>query len=68
MTIVMINDRVPAGIRLLEHIGKYPQAAYVVPTDEDDALFDDDELISLEEFKHNMEELARMRLGLNLTL
>ena len=67
MTTVMINDSVPAGIRLLEYIGKYPQAAYVVHTD-NDASFDDEELISLEEFKANMEELALTRLGLNLTL
>ena len=68
MTTVMINDRTPAGTLLLKHIGKYPQAAYVVYDDNDTSLSDDDELISLEEFKKNMEELAHTRLGLNLTL
>ena len=70
MTTVMINDRIPAGIQLLEHIGKFPQVAYVLCDDNDTSLLvdDDEELISLEEFKKNMEELALIRLGLNLTL
>ena len=66
MTTVLINDRTSAGVGLLEYIGKYPQAAYVVHHDNE--ADDDNELISLEEFKKNMEELAFTRLGLNLTL
>jgi len=69
MTTVLIDDKSLAGSKLLEYVKRHPHVAQVV--DECNATplpVPEDELISLEEFKTYMEELAHERLGLKLTL
>ena len=69
MTTVMINDRTPAGMRLLEHIGKYPHVAKIVDNDNGAFLpYPEDELISHEQFKEHFEKRLFERLGLKIEL
>ena len=68
MTTVIIDEQLPAGILLLEHIKRHPQVAQVVVDDHTPLPFPAEELVSLEDFKLHMETLAHSRLGLTLTL
>ena len=70
MTNVTINEQLPDGIRMLEYIRMFPHIAQISEYDADNTPlpYSDDELVSLEEFKANMEELALRRLGLKLSL
>jgi hypothetical protein len=69
MTAVMINDRLPAGVRLLKYIRLNPDIAHIVGDDDMTPLpYSEDDLVSLEDFKMHIEELAQSRLGLNLKL
>ena len=65
----MINDMSQTGVRLLEHIKLYPEVAQIVdPADQMPLPIHEDDLVSLNEFKAHIEELAFTQLGLNLTL
>ena len=69
MTTVLIDGKSVAGNRLLEYIKHCSSFAQIVDECDSTPLpVPEDELISLEEFKTYMEELAYERFGLNLTL
>jgi hypothetical protein len=69
MTTVIVNDMSQTGIRLLEHIKLYPDVAQIVDRlDQTPLPIPEAELVSLEEFKMHMEELAQTQLGLYLKL
>jgi len=69
MTTVIINDMLQPGNHLLEHIRLYPEVAQIVDKIDMTPLpIPETELVSLEEFKMHMEELAQTQLGLNLKL
>jgi hypothetical protein len=69
MTTVFINDMSQSGVHLLEQIKLYPDVAQIVNTlDQSPLPVPEEELVSLEEFKMHMEELAQSQLGLNLKL
>ena len=66
MTTVLINDKSVEGSELLKYIKHYPHIAQIV--DDTPLPVPEEELVTLEEFKIHMEELAYKRLGLKLTL
>jgi hypothetical protein len=67
MTTVLINDASIDGRKFLEYIKGNPHIAQVV-NDNAPLPVPEEELVSLEEFKRYMENLAHQRLGLKLTL
>jgi len=69
MTTVLIDDKSSAENKLLEYVKRYPQVVQIVDRRDTTPLpVSEKELISLEEFKTYMEELAYERFGLELTL
>jgi len=69
MTTVLIDDNSQESNILLEYVKRYPDLAQVMDKGDNTPLpMSEEELLSLEEFKAYMEELALERLGLKLTL
>ncbi|MDR2206825.1 MAG: hypothetical protein LBE36_11805 [Flavobacteriaceae bacterium] len=69
MTTVLINEKSEEGSRFLEYIKQNPQIAQVMNEIDNTPLpLPENELVTLEEFKTQMEELAYKRLGLKLVL
>jgi hypothetical protein len=69
MTTVVIDNNSRTGRRLLRDIEKHPRIARIV--DKRDLMpspIPDDELISLEEFKKNLEDAVYEDLGFKITL
>ena len=69
MTTVLIDDKSLTGSELLEYVKHQPQVAHVVYEGDNTPLpMLEEDLVSLDEFKVYMEDLAIKRLGLKLTL
>jgi hypothetical protein len=69
MTTVLIDDKSVEESNILEYVKRKPHVAqFVHECDNTPLPVPEEELISLEEFKAYMEELAYKRFGLNLTL
>ena len=69
MTTVIMNDMPQMGISMPEQMKRYPKNAQMIDRiDQTPLPVPESELLSLEEFKLHMEELAQTQLGLNLKL
>ena len=69
MTTLLIDNKSSASNKLLKYVKRYPEVAQVMDKRDNTPLPEPEEdLLSLEEFKTYMEDLAYKRLGLKLTL
>ena len=69
MTTILIDDKSQSGNKLFEYVKLHPHISQVMNYSDDSFLpVSEEELISLEEFKDYMEELAFERLGIKITL
>ena len=68
MTTVLIDHKSPREKKIPKYANHRPQIMQIVSECDNTPLPEDEELISLGEFKAHMEDLAYKRLGLKLTL